>query len=206
MKKILLTMFALVVALAASAATAVETTIFHGKLGIDITGGKPDMKDATDATITVSKMDDDTYTFVLNKFSFGEMLIGDATVSGLTYEKKDGAVILSATDKEAPITNGGEIAEVIGGKVNMTLTATIKDGQMTADLSKIEVYLSGPDADPLIVCARFESTSSETGINTVVTSGKLSRVYDISSRELPALKKGLNVVKTEDGKTVKVIK
>ena len=87
MKKILLTMFALVVALAASAATAVETTIFHGKLGIDITGEKPDMKDATDATITVSKMDDDTYTFVLNKFSFGEMLIGDATVSGLTYEK-----------------------------------------------------------------------------------------------------------------------
>ena len=86
----------------------------------------------------------------------------------------------------------------------MTLTATIKDGQMTADLSKIEVYLSGPDADPLIVCARFESTSSETGINTVATSGKLSRVYDISGRELPALKKGLNIVKTEDGKPTKL--
>lgn len=206
MKKFLLSAIVMVVALAANAATAVETTVFQGKLGIDISGEGIDMDDASDATITVSKMDDGTYTFVLNQFSFAGMLIGDATVSGLAGEEEDGAVVLSATDKEAPVTNGGEIAEVIGGKVVMTMTATIKDGKMIADIKKIEVDMGG---SIMPVAARFESTSSETtGINAVrpATAGERFSVYDLSGHQLPAMQKGLNIVKSQNGKTVKVVK
>lgn len=206
MKKFLLSAIVMVVALAANAATAVETTVFQGKLGIDISGEGIDMDDASDATITVSKMDDGTYTFVLNQFSFAGMLIGDATVSGLAGEEEDGAVVLSATDKEAPVTNGGEIAEVIGGKVVMTMTATIKDGKMIADIKKIEVDMGG---SIMPVAARFESTSSETtGINAVrpAAAGERFSVYDLSGRQLPAMQKGLNIVKSQNGKTVKVVK
>lgn len=206
MKKFLLSAITMVVALAANAATAVETTVFQGKLGIDITGEGIDMDDASDATITVSKMDDGTYTFVLNQFSFGGMLIGDATVSGLAGEDKDGAVVLSAEDYEAPVTNGGDIAAVIGGKVVMTMTATIKDGKMTADINKIEVNMGG---QILPVAARFESVSSETtDIDTVrpAAAGEQFSVYDLSGRQLPAMQKGLNIVKAQNGKTVKVMK
>ena len=205
MKKFLLSAIALVVAIAANAATAVETTVFHGNLAISLTDDAPDMDNADEATITVSKMDDGTYTLVLNQFSFAGQLIGDATVSDIAAEEKDGAVVLSATDKEAPLTNGGAIATLVGGKVTMTMTATIKDGKLNADISKITVKMP---VGAINVKALFESTSSETGINAVdcTTTNGATRVYDISGRQLPAMQKGLNIVKTESGKTIKVMK
>lgn len=204
MKKILLSIIALVVTIAANAATVTESTLYHGKLAISITGDTPDMEDASDADITVNKMDDDTYTFVLNKFSFMQQLIGDATVSGIKGEESDGTLTLSATDAEAPLTNGGAIATMIGGKVVMTMTATIKDGKLSADISKITVNMP---TGAINVKALFESTSSETGISTVKAgTAKTVRVYDLSGRQLTDMQKGLNIVKTNDGKTVKIIK
>lgn len=204
MKKILFSIIALVVAIAANAATATESVLYHGKLAISITGDTPDMDDASDADITVSKMDDGTYTFVLNQFSFMQQIIGDATVSGIKGEENDGALTLSANDVEAPLTNGGAIAAMIGGKVVMTMTATIKDGKLNADISKITVNMP---TGAINVKAIFESTSSETGINTVnVATAKTENIYDLSGRQLPAMQKGLNIVKTSNGKTVKIIK
>ena len=204
MKKFLLSAIALVAAIAANAATAVETTVFHGKLAISLDGTAPDMANADDATITVSKMDDATYTLVLNQFKFMGELVGDANVNGINGEEKDGAIVLSATDKEAPITNSGPLGEAVGNKVVMTMTATMKDGKLNADISKITVNMLGTQIDAKAV---FESTSSETGINAAtVTTPAASRVYDLSGRQLPAMQKGLNIVKTASGKTVKVVK
>ena len=205
MKKFLLSAVAMIAAIAANAATAVETTVFQGKLAIGFEGEAPDMANADDATITVSKMDDGTYTLVLNQFTFAGQLIGDATVSDIKGEEKDGSVVLSTTDKVAPITNGGPLAEAVGNKVVMTMTATMKDGKLNADISKITVDMLGQNIN---VSAVFESTSSKTtGINAVnaATNGA-SRVYDLSGRQLPAMQKGLNIVKTAGGKTVKVVK
>lgn len=211
MKKFLLSAVALVVAIAANAATVVEATQYDGKLGIDISGEGIDMDEASDATITVSKLDDGTYTFVLNQFTFAEQLIGDATVSGLVAEENDGGIVLAATDKEAPLTNGGELAAAIGGKVVMTMTTTIKNGSMIADITKIHVELPGA---PLDVAARFESTESkdvtpgESGINTVrpALDGEQYSVYDLSGRRMPTMQNGLNIVKTQSGKTLKIMK
>lgn len=211
MKKFLLSAVALVVAIAANAATVVEATQYDGKLGIDISGEGVDMDEASDATITVSKLDDGTYTFVLNQFTFGDMLIGDATVSGLVPEENGDGIVLTATDKEAPLTNGGPLAEMIGGKVVMTMTTTIKDGSMIADITKIHVELPGT---PIDVAARFVSTESKdvtgevTGINAVrpALEGEQYSVYDLSGRRMPAMQNGLNIVRTQSGKTVKVMK
>ena len=41
---------------------------------------------------------------------------------------------------------------------------------------------------------------------TCAASAKVSRIYDLSGRELPAMQNGLNIVKMANGKTVKVIK
>ena len=67
MKKFLLSAIAMVVTLAANAATAVETTTFKGKIAVDITATAiPEIdKDSDPATVVFSKMDDDTYQFVL---------------------------------------------------------------------------------------------------------------------------------------------
>lgn len=205
MKKFLLSAIAMVVTLAANAATAVETTTFNGKIAVDITGAAiPEIdKDSDPATVVFSKMDDGTYQFVLEQFKFGDMIIGDVTITkGLKAEEKDGALVLTTNDVEAAVTNS-DMAAALGGKVLITMKATIKDGKMVAELSNIHVFLD-PGMD---VKAKFESTSSATGINSVSTaSAKVSRIYDLSGRELPAMQKGLNIVKMANGKTVKVIK
>lgn len=204
MKKFLLSAIAMVVTLAANAATAVETTTFKGKIAVDITATAiPEIdKDSDPATVVFSKMDDGTYQFVLEQFKFGDMIIGDVTITkGLKAEEKDGALVLTTNDVEAAVTNS-DMAATLGGKVLITMKATIKDGKMVAELSNIHVFL-GPGMD---VKAKFESTSA-TGINSVSTaSAKASRIYDLSGRELPAMQKGLNIVKMANGKTVKVIK
>lgn len=204
MKKFLLSAIAMVVTLAANAATAVETTTFNGNIAVDITGAAiPEIdKDSDPATVVFSKMDDGTYQFVLEQFKFGDMIIGDVTITkGLEAEEKDGALVLTTNDVEAAVTNS-DMAAALGGKVLITMKATIKDGKMVAELSNIHVFL-GKGMD---VTAKFESTSA-TGINSVSTaSAKASRIYDLSGRELPAMQKGLNIVKMANGKTVKVIK
>lgn len=204
MKRFLLSAIALVVAFAANAATAVETTTFQGKIAV---GAEtiPEIDDNSDAaTVVFSKMDDGTYQFVLQQFSFGELVIGDVTITkGLNAEEKDGTIVLTTDNVEAPVTNS-EMAAMLGGKVLITMKATIKEGKMVAELSNIHVNLGGTEMN---VTAKFESSSSTTGINSVSTaSAQTSRIYDLSGRELPAMQKGLNIVKMANGETVKIIK
>lgn len=203
MKRFLLSAIALVVAFAANAATAVETTTFQGKIAVGFET-IPEIDDNSDAaTVVFSKMDDGTYQFVLQQFSFSELVIGDVTITkGLNAEEKDGTIVLTTDNVEAPVTNS-EMAAMLGGKVLITMKATIKEGKMVAELSNIHVNLSGTEMD---VTAKFESSSS-TGINSVSTaSAQTSRIYDLSGRELPAMQKGLNIVKMANGETVKIIK
>lgn len=203
MKRFLLSAIALVVAFAANAATAVETTTFQGKIAV---GAEtiPEIGDDSDAaTVVFNKMDDGTYQFVLQQFSFGGLVIGDVTITkGLNAEEKDGTIVLTTDNVEAPVTNS-EMATMLGGKVLITMKATIKEGKMVAELSNIHVFLG----EGLDVTAKFESSSSTTGINSVSTaSAQTSRIYDLSGRELPAMQKGLNIVKMANGETVKIIK
>ena len=204
MKRFLLSAIALVVAFAANAATAVETTTFQGKIAV---GAEtiPEIGDDSDAaTVVFSKMDDGTYQFVLQQFSFSNLVIGDVTITkGLNAEEKDGTIVLTTDNVEAPVTNS-DMAAMLGGKVLITMKATIKEGKMVAELSNIHVNLGGTEMD---VTAKFESSSSTTGINSVSTaSAQTSRIYDLSGRELPAMQKGLNIVKMANGETVKIIK
>lgn len=205
MKRFLLSTIALVIAFAANAATVVETTTFQGKIAVGFTAEIPEIGDDSDAaTVVFSKMDDGTYQFVLQQFSFSGLVIGDVTITkGLNAEEKDGTIVLTTDNVEAPVTNS-DMAAMLGGKVLITMKATIKDGKMVAELSNIHVNLSGTEMD---VTAKFESSSSTTGINSVSTaSAKASRIYDLSGRELPAMQKGLNIVKMANGETVKIIK
>lgn len=205
MKRFLLSAIALVVAFAANAATAVETTTFQGKIAVGFTAEIPEIGDDSDAaTVVFSKMDDGTYQFVLQQFSFSGLVIGDVTITkGLNAEEKDGTIVLTTDNVEAPVTNS-DMAAMLGGKVLITMKATIKEGKMVAELSNIHVNLGGTEMD---VTAKFESSSSTTGINSVSTaSAQTSRIYDLSGRELPTMQKGLNIVKMANGETVKIIK
>lgn len=169
MKRFLLPAFALALAVNANATSfqanmaaeqqttvqaAKQITIYKGKLEVIGLGGP------TDATITVTEEANGKYSFVLNDFKITagdtEMLIGDAVVSNLEAKTQGGTITLEATDKDAKVV-GGISNQLKDGKVVMTMTVTIGNGVMTADISKITVtFISG---DALDVAAKFTTES-----------------------------------------------
>ena len=79
----------------------------------------------SEAVISVEKGSDNLYDIVLKQFSFRGLLIGDVTIEDVNSDDAgDGYTYFKPVTKEAAISNGSAIAEMLGGKV----TVTVKDG------------------------------------------------------------------------------
>lgn len=161
---------------------------------------------AQKATITVTKYLDGTYNMMLKKFSFGEgkeaLLIGDVTMSNITGKEENG-VITFETEQNAIITNGGDIAEMLKGKINLKMKGILKDGKLKA-LITLEVFGQNIKAD----FGGFESGTG-TGIHNVTSTSTTTAngaIYDLSGRQLKTMQKGINIVRGKDGKMIKVMK
>lgn len=155
---------------------------------------------AQQTTITVTKYLDGTYNMMLKNFSFGELLIGDVTMSNITGKEENGAITFEI-EQDAIITNGGEIAGMLEGKIPLKMKGILKDGKLKA-LITLEVF--GQD-----IKADFGGYESGTvGINGITTSTTTANgaIYDLSGRQLKTMQKGINIVRGKDGKIIKVMK
>ena len=159
---------------------------------------------AQKATITVTKYLDGTYNMMLKNFSFGEgedaLLIGDVTMTNLTGKEENGAITFE-TEQDAIITNGGDIAEMLEGKIHLKMKGILKDGKLKA-LITLEVFGQNIKAD-------FGGYESGTvGIHSITTSTNSANgaIYDLSGRQLKTMQKGINIVRGKDGKMIKVMK
>ncbi len=165
MKRFLLPAFALALAVNANATsfqanmtaeqqteTAKSSLTYKGKLQLGISAA-PD-----EATIIVTEENNGTYTFTLKKFMFSGEIIGDAIVSNLQPTKNGEELILEANKKDVPIV-GGLSNELEGGKVVMTMKASIKNNVLTAEISSIEVTFLGSEEPDVTVSATFTSDS-----------------------------------------------
>lgn len=128
------------------------TKTFSGDLSVYMADGS-EMGTTEKSQILVTKESDGTYTFVLKDFTVDATYVGDATISKLEGNEKNGVITLEATDVDAVITNG--LNETLGiNKVVMSMTASIQGDYMIADISKVDVPMEGK---PLIVSAKFAS-------------------------------------------------
>lgn len=165
MKRFLLPAFALALAVNANATsfkanmtaeqqteTAKSSLTYKGKLQLDISAAHDE------ATIIVTEENNGTYTFTLKKFMFAGEIIGDAIVSNLQPTKNGEELILEANKKDVPIV-GGLSNELEGGKVVMTMKASIKNNVLTAEISSIEVTFLGSEEPDVTVSATFTSDS-----------------------------------------------
>lgn len=107
-------------------------TDFKDKLAIDLGLGTPV---SSDATISVTEQEDGKYTLVLKQFSFGEMLIGDVTMENVPATTDVTGVTLLETEQEAAITNGGELAVALGGKVHLKMNGELNSSKLYANIS-----------------------------------------------------------------------
>lgn len=180
-------------------AVAEPTKDYKGKLAISLNG---EPQDPVDATISTIQHEDGTYDIRLNHFSFDPFLIGDVTIKNVPATEVDGWTVFTA-DQDAEITNGAEIAEALHGKVHVKLTAQCKDDNLYAEIS-LPVELGEDVMDVYAVFGEKPATGIngiENNANTTVTG-----IYNASGMKLQKMQRGLNIVRTADGKTVKIMK
>lgn len=180
-------------------AVAEPTKDYKGKLAISLNGVPQEPEDATISTI---QHEDGTYDIRLNHFSFGPILIGDVTIKNVPATEVDGWTVFN-TEQDAEITKGAEIAELLHGKVHVKLAAQCKDDDLYAEIT-LPVVIGEEEMNVFAVFGEKPATGIngiENNANTTVTG-----IYNASGMKLQKMQRGLNIVRTADGKTVKIMK
>lgn len=182
----------------ATTANAQTTEQFTDKLAISLNDAP---QDPVDATVELEHKADGTSTFMLKDFTFGIFKVGDVIVEGIKGVKNGDATTYDF-DGTAKLPSNTELADALGHEIPLTLHSVVEGGKLYA-----EILLSVPMGDEKLKVDCVFGKKSETAINGVV-AGKTApaAVFNATGARQNGLQKGLNIVRTADGKTVKVLK
>lgn len=181
----------------ATTANAQTTEQFTDKLAISLNDAP---QDPVDATVELEHKADGTSTFMLKDFTFGPFEVGDVIVEGIKGVKNGDATTYDF-EGTAKLPSDKAVAEALGHQIPLTLHSVVEGGKLYA-----EIALLVDMGEKLKVDCVF-GKKSETAINGVV-AGKTApvAVFNATGARQNGLQKGLNIVRTADGKTVKVLK
>ena len=198
MKKFFMTLAVAATAFMATTANAQTKEQFTDKLAISLNGVP---QDPVDATVELEHKADGTSTFMLKDFTFGIFKVGDVIVEGIKGVKNGDATTYDF-DGTAKLPSNTELAEALGHQIPLTLHSVVEGGKLYAEIS-----LSVPMGEEKLKVDCVFGKKSETAINGVV-AGKTApvAVFNATGARQNGLQKGLNIVRTADGKTVKVLK
>ena len=183
----------------ATTANAQTTEKFTDDLAISLNGEPQDPVKGT--TVELEHQADGTSTFMLKNFTFGVFEVGDVIVEGIKGVKNGDATTYDF-DGIAKLPSDKAVAEALGHQVPLTLRSVVEGGKLYAEISLL-VKMGGEELKVDCVFGK----KSETAINGVV-AGKTApaAVFNATGARQNGLQKGLNIVRTADGKTVKVLK
>lgn len=197
MKKFFMTLAVAATAFMATTANAQTTEQFTDKLAISLNDAP---QDPVDATVELEHKADGTSTFMLKNFTFGIFEVGDVIVEGIKGVKNGDATTYDF-EGTAKLPSDKAVAEALGHQIPLTLHSVVEGGKLYAEISLLVDM-----GEKLKVDCVF-GKKSETAINGVV-AGKTApvAVFNATGARQNGLQKGLNIVRTADGKTVKVLK
>lgn len=183
----------------ATTANAQTTEKFTDDLAISLNGEPQDPVKGT--TVELEHKADGTSTFMLKNFTFGMFEVGDVIVEGIKGVKNGDATTYDF-DGTAKLPSNTTLAEALGHQIPLTLHSVVEGGKLYAEIS-----LSVPMGEETLKVDCVFGKKSETAINGVV-AGKTApvAVFNATGARQNGLQKGLNIVRTTDGKTVKVLK
>lgn len=195
MKKIFTLIAAALMAVSASA------TDFKDQLAITING---DATPATEAEISINEgTKEGMYTIMLKQFSFMGLIIGDVTMTDVKGDVDSNGFTNYSTTQTATITNGDPdgIMGMLGGKIDVT----VKEGSRSKG-NKFYAMITLVVPEVGNVEAVFgDNNFGETAINGVSTgSDKVVAVYSLDGKRLNNMNRGINILKMQSGKTMKV--
>lgn len=198
MKKFFMTLAVAATAFMATTANAQTKEQFTDKLAISLNDVP---QDPVDATVELEHKADGTSTFMLKNFTFGVFEVGDVIVEGIKGVKNGDATTYDF-DGIAKLPSDKAVAEALGHQVPLKLHSVVEGGKLYAEIS---LPVTMGEATLKVDCVFGKK--SETAINGVV-AGKTApaAVFNATGARQNGLQKGLNIVRTADGKTVKVLK
>lgn len=198
MKKFFMTLAVAATAFMATTANAQTKEQFTDKLAISLNG---ESQEPVEATVELEHKDDGTSTFMLKDFTFGPFEVGDVIVEGIKGVKNGDATTYDF-EGTAKLPSDKMVANSLGHQVPLKLHSVVEGGKLYAEISLFVIM----GEETLKVDCVF-GKKSETAINGVV-AGKTApvAVFNATGARQNGLQKGLNIVRTTDGKTVKVLK
>ncbi|WP_278819959.1 calycin-like domain-containing protein [Leyella stercorea] len=198
MKKFFMTLAVAATAFMATTANAQTKEQFTDKLAISLNDVP---QDPVDATVELEHKADGTSTFMLKDFTFGIFEVGDVIVEGIKGVKNGDATTYDF-EGTAKLPSDKAVAEALGHQVPLKLHSVVEGGKLYAEIS---LPVTMGEATLKVDCVFGKK--SETAINGVV-AGKTApaAVFNATGARQNGLQKGLNIVRTADGKTVKVLK
>ena len=183
----------------ATTANAQTTEQFTDKLAISLNDAP---QDPVDATVELEHLTDGTSTFMLKNFTFGVFEVGDVIVEGIKGVKNGDATTYDFDGIAKLPSETAMVAVALGHQVPLKLHSVVEGGKLYAEIS-----LSVTMGEEALKVDCVFGKKSETAINGVV-AGKTApvAVFNATGARQNGLQKGLNIVRTADGKTVKVLK
>jgi len=199
MKKFFMTLAVAATAFMATTVNAQTKEQFTDDLAISLNGAPQEPVKGT--TVELEHQADGTTTFMLKDFTFGVFAVGDVIVEGIKGVKNGDATTYDF-DGTAKLPSNTTLAEALGHQIPLTLHSVVEGGKLYAEIS-----LSVPMGEETLKVDCVFGKKSETAINGVV-AGKTApvAVFNATGARQNGLQKGLNIVRTADGKTVKVLK
>ncbi|WP_278927612.1 calycin-like domain-containing protein [Leyella stercorea] len=199
MKKFFMTLAVAATAFMATTVNAQTKEQFTDDLAISLNGAPQEPVKGT--TVELEHQADGTTTFMLKNFTFGMFEVGDVIVEGIKGVKNGDATTYDF-DGTAKLPSNTTLAEALGHQIPLTLHSVVEGGKLYAEIS-----LSVPMGEETLKVDCVFGKKSETAINGVV-AGKTApvAVFNATGARQNGLQKGLNIVRTADGKTVKVLK
>lgn len=161
---------------------------------------------ATEAEISITEeAQEGKYTIMLKKFSFMGLLVGDVTMTGVQGDDDSNGFTNYATTQTATITNGDEsgIMGMLGGKIDVTVKegTRSKGGKFYALITLVVPGVGTVDA--VFGDNNFDGSSID-GVSAA--NDKIAAVYTIGGAQISNMYRGVNIVKMQSGKTIKVFK
>lgn len=184
----------------ATTANAQTKEQFTDDLAISLNGAPQEPVKGT--TVELEHQADGTSTFMLKNFTFGVFEVGDVIVEGIKGVKNGDATTYDFDGIAKLPSETAMVAVALGHQVPLKLHSVVEGGKLYAEIS-----LSVTMGEEALKVDCVFGKKSETAINGVV-AGKTApvAVFNATGARQNGLQKGLNIVRTADGKTVKVLK
>ena len=190
--------------LAVAATAFMATTVnaqtkeqFTDDLAISLNGAPQEPVKGT--TVELEHQADGTTTFMLKNFTFGMFEVGDVIVEGIKGVKNGDATTYDF-DGTAKLPSNTTLAEALGHQIPLTLHSVVEGGKLYAEIS-----LSVPMGEETLKVDCVFGKKSETAINGIHAANGEAQLFTVNGVKLSKLQKGLNIVRTADGKVKKVL-